>query len=126
LDVPPRFATIFQVNKAKHTAAVFNATVTFFNRGSPLDPRFLTLDHRSDAVLFSVGANASHGLRRTNEDKRRAVTVLLTDLEWAKWGDMKVAKHAAVSQPFVSSLRKELSLNGLMIPEERLVQRNRT
>src|SRR5215207_11626412 len=26
---------------------------------------------RRDAILFSVGANASHGMRRTNEDKRR-------------------------------------------------------
>jgi uncharacterized ParB-like nuclease family protein len=34
---------------------------------------------RRDAVLHSVGANAAHGMRRTNEDKRRAVRVLLED-----------------------------------------------
>ena len=28
---------------------------------------------RRDAILFSVGANAVHGHRRTNDDKRRAV-----------------------------------------------------
>ena len=32
---------------------------------------------RRDAVLYSVGANASHGQRRTNADKRRAVMTLL-------------------------------------------------
>ncbi|MCG8365652.1 MAG: ParB/RepB/Spo0J family partition protein, partial [Pseudanabaenales cyanobacterium] len=36
-----------------------------------------------DAILFSVGANASHGLRRTNADKRRAIMRLLTDSEWS-------------------------------------------
>src|SRR6476661_4358033 len=38
---------------------------------------------KRDAILFSVGANASHGLRRTNEDKRRAVMTLLNDAEWS-------------------------------------------
>ena len=30
-----------------------------------------------DAILASLSANAEHGLRRTNEDKRKAVRVLL-------------------------------------------------
>jgi len=34
-----------------------------------------------DAVFNSVGANAEHGLRRTNADKRRAVLTLLNDDE---------------------------------------------
>src|SRR4051794_21104679 len=34
---------------------------------------------RRDAILHSVGANARHGWRRTNEDKRRAVLTLLDD-----------------------------------------------
>jgi hypothetical protein len=36
-----------------------------------------------DAILFSVSANGTHGQRRTNEDKRRAVLCLLNDPEWA-------------------------------------------
>src|SRR5689334_9839092 len=36
-----------------------------------------------DAILYSVGANAEHGLPRTLEDKRRAVRTLLDDPEWA-------------------------------------------
>jgi ParB-like chromosome segregation protein Spo0J len=66
---------------------------------------------RRDAVLFGAGANATHGLRRTNEDKRRAVTVLLQDQEWAQWSDREIARHCGVSQPFVSKLRVELSDN---------------
>lgn len=60
---------------------------------------------KRDAVLFSVGANASHGLRRTNEDKRKAVQTLLKDEEWAKWSDRDIARRAGVSHPFVASLR---------------------
>src|SRR4051794_18625155 len=38
-----------------------------------------------DAVAHAVGANAAHGLRRTNDDKRRAVETLLRDPEWSRW-----------------------------------------
>lgn len=60
-----------------------------------------------DAILYSVGVNASHGMRRTNEDKRRAVIKLLEDDEWREWSDNVIAEKCAVSQPFVLSIRKE-------------------
>lgn len=73
-------------------------------------------------------ANACHGQRRTNEDKRRAVMVLLNDAEWGKWSDNEVARRAGVSQPFVSGLRPkpEPSYNDYKIPETRTVQRGGT
>jgi phage N-6-adenine-methyltransferase len=61
-----------------------------------------------DAVLLSVGANATHGLRRTNADKRRAVEMLLRDEEWGKWSDNQIARYCSVSQPFVSQIRSSL------------------
>lgn len=60
---------------------------------------------KRDAVLFSVGANATHGLRRSNADKRRAVEVLLRDEEWQKWTDRKIAEACGVSHPFVATVR---------------------
>ena len=60
---------------------------------------------RRDAVLHSVGANFAHGLRRTNADKRRAVTMLMEDEEWGANADNWIAQKAAVTQPFVSKLR---------------------
>lgn len=60
---------------------------------------------RRDAVLYAAQANASHGLRRTNADKQRAVRALLEDPEWSQWSDGEIARKCAVSQPFVSSLR---------------------
>lgn len=58
-----------------------------------------------DAILYSVGANASHGLRRTNDDKRRAVMVLLNDPEWSKWSNREIARQCAVSEWMVRDAR---------------------
>ena len=60
---------------------------------------------RRDAVLYSVGANATHGVRRTNDDKRRAVEVLLGDPEWSAWSDSEIARRCAVSHTFVHNMR---------------------
>ena len=60
---------------------------------------------RRDAVLFSAGANAEHGLRRSNEDKRRAVMTLLGDNEWREWSDREIARRCGVSDRFVNGLR---------------------
>lgn len=62
---------------------------------------------KRDAILHSVGANASHGLRRTNEDKRKAAMTLLEDAEWGKWSDREIARVCGVSNDFVSRLRKD-------------------
>ena len=70
---------------------------------------------KRDAILYSVGANTTHGVRRTNADKRKAVVTLLNDLEWSNWSDNQIAKACSVSQPFVGKLR-ELTSN--IISEE--------
>lgn len=77
-------------------------------------------------TLGRVGANASHGLRRTNDDKRRAVLTLLNDLEWAKWSDREIARACGVTHPFVAKQRADLSGNGYQIEPERTVTRNGT
>jgi len=74
---------------------------------------------RRDATLFSVGVNAKHGIRRTNADKQKAVRKLLGDDEWVKMSDGEIAKHCAVSQPFVSKLRRVLTQNGSECPSVR-------
>lgn len=60
------------------------------------------------AMLYAAGANATHGLRRTNADKRRAVEVLLHDEEWSQWSDREIARRCGVSHPFVSQIRASL------------------
>lgn len=56
-------------------------------------------------MQYAVGANAAHGLRRTNADKRRAVTMLLDDPESVQWSDREIAKACAVSHEFVRQQR---------------------
>lgn len=68
---------------------------------------FVTPGTRRDAVLKSVGANADHGLRRTDDDKRRAVEVLLADPEWSQWSDREIARQCKVSHPFVAKIRSK-------------------
>lgn len=60
---------------------------------------------RRDALLLAAGANSNHGLRRTNDDKRRAVQMLLDDPEWSAWSDREIARRCSVSNTFVSKLR---------------------
>lgn len=80
---------------------------------------------RRDAVLYSVGANGSHGLRRTKEDKRKAVETMLADPEWALWTQERIAKECVVSTGFVSKVVAAASLHGEeMRPTKKLVTRN--
>lgn len=64
---------------------------------------------RRDAILFATGANATHGLRRTNADKRKAVQTLLKDEEWMQWSDRVIAETCGVSHTFVANIRGELA-----------------
>lgn len=62
-----------------------------------------------DAILYSLSANAKHGLQRTPEDKRRGVIIMLEDFEWREWSDREIARRNEVSHTFVSKVREELS-----------------
>jgi hypothetical protein len=78
------------------------------------------------AVLFSVGANAAHGLPRKPEDKRQAVRTLVRDIQegctvdlhicrgrprdqqcWNAWADRAIARECAVSHTMVQGVRSE-------------------
>lgn len=64
---------------------------------------------KRDAILFSVGANATHGLRRTNVDKRKAVLIMLKDGEWSAWSDNQIAKQCGVHHSTVGEYRRSLA-----------------
>lgn len=50
-------------------------------------------------------------MRRTNEDKRRAVMTLLNDEEWSKWSDNEIAKRCGVSNHLVSTVKGSVTWN---------------
>ena len=79
---------------------------------------------RRDAILYAAGANATHGLRRANADKRRAVELLLSDPEWSQWSDREIARRAQVHHQLVARLRAERHLDDH--PDGRIVRRGGT
>ncbi len=72
-----------------------------------IDAEVLDGDARQ-AILHGIGSNASHGLRRTQADKRRAVERLLRDEEWSKWSNRKIGEAARVDHKTVAKVRREL------------------
>lgn len=79
-----------------------------------------------DAILLSVGANDSHGVRRKPSDKRRSVTIMLEDELVAVdpdsgqlWSDREIARRCNVSHTFVSRVREELTGNVASEPTSR-------
>lgn len=63
---------------------------------------------RHDAILYSVGANANHGLRRTQEDKRRAVRMILSDELWKGRSTRWIAQQCKVSSALVERVKTDI------------------
>lgn len=62
---------------------------------------------KTDAQWAASAANKTHGLKRTNADKRRAVEMALS--AHPRDSDRAIAEHVGVSNTFVGELRAELS-----------------
>lgn len=75
-----------------------------------------------DAKLFAYGANKDHGLRRTTEDKRKAVAGMLAD--FGDWSDSKIARHVGVDHKTVAAHRLPILGNSQDAPTTRTVERN--
>jgi hypothetical protein len=69
---------------------------------------------RKDAIEFSLRANTTHGLPRTNEDKRQAARLALE--EFSDRSDGAIAEMIKVSQSFVSGIRRELKSDLSSVP----------
>lgn len=80
-----------------------------------------------DAQWYSFGANKSHGLMRSNDDKQRAVQAALRHPKCAGLSDRAIAKHVGVSHPTVSQWREKLSGKDCQIGiDKRTATRNGT
>lgn len=80
------------------------------NAGISRIPATIQQGDRAFALWRSVGANKTHGLRRSNADKRRATELAL--LTAPDRSDRELAFHVGVSHPMVAKIRAELDLTG--------------
>ncbi len=121
---------------AMEADAVFPAIIVFFDgtqywpgdgfhrieAARRIDREDISADVREggqrDALLLAAKANATHGLRRTQADKRRSIETLLRDPEWSRWSDREIGKTCAVDHKTVGSVRRELTGE---IPSDRTV-----
>jgi transposase-like protein len=61
-----------------------------------------------DAVWHATAVNATHGLRRSNADKRRAVLLALRSGIGAEQSSAIIAEHVGVSRNLVAEIRREV------------------
>ena len=61
---------------------------------------------RAEAAWAACGANLTHGIRRTNADKRKAVTLALR--MHPEMSDSALAAHCGVRHPYVAEVRRQV------------------
>lgn len=103
---PP--AIVYYDGKEYWLADGFHRVAAWSRIGRVEVPADVRQGTRRDAILHSCAANSAHGLRRTSEDKRRAVLTLLEDEEWSHWSDREIARRCVVSPSTVAKYRAEL------------------
>lgn len=84
----------------------FHRVKTALALGHDQIPAHLEAGERADALLYAAGANATHGLPRTNADKRKAVETVLDLPTCMQWTDREIARQCKVSHPFVAKVRE--------------------
>ncbi len=63
---------------------------------------------REDAQWYSFSANKANGLRRTNEDIKRAVESALRHPKAARLSDTKISQHVGCGHSWVSEIRNRI------------------
>lgn len=72
-----------------------------------------------DALEHALGSNATHGLRRTNADKRRAVELALKHFD--RMSDAVIAEKCSVSHRLVVKVRQEQPMHRAYVDQARKV-----
>lgn len=73
----------------------------------------------ADAQWYSFSANKANGMRRTNDDKVRAIKSALRHCKGQR-SDSEIAKHVGVTHPTVAKYREELETAGEVLPQPTL------
>jgi len=70
-----------------------------------VDLRVMAKGSAADAVWWACSANRTHGLRRSAEEKRKAVAAALAHVNAGDLSNKDIAAHCGVSQDLVASMR---------------------
>jgi hypothetical protein len=103
---------VFTDAKGTWLADGFHRCAAFESLGAADVPADVRKGGRREALLHAAGANAAHGLRRTNADKRRAVLLVLAACP--KWSDRKIGEVCGVDGKTVAAARA----TGAEVPHE--------
>ena len=63
-----------------------------------------------EALRYALPANANHGVRRSNADKRKCIAQALK--QWPEVANMQIARLADVDDKTVASVRSEMEESG--------------
>lgn len=77
---------------------------------------------RTDALRHALGANATNGVCRTNDDKRNAIEIALE--EWPDRANPVIAEICRVSPDLVRRVRGEMAQNGRIAKRETVTGRD--
>lgn len=77
---------------------------------------------RTDALRHALGANATNGVCRTNDDKRNAIEIALE--EWPDRANPVIAEICRVSPDLVRRVRAEMAQHGRIEPRETVTGRD--
>ena len=67
---------------------------------------------KREALLAALSQNATHGLRRSRADVKRAIEVLLLDAHWVTWTDRVIAEHLSLDAKTIGNHRARLATEG--------------
>ena len=83
----------------------FHRVQAYLNAGRTEIPVEIRPGTLRDAILCAVGCNEKHGVKRTDEDKERAVRIILADAEWQNRASRWIARTCVVSHTFVQKIK---------------------
>lgn len=112
----PPIEVYWMPGQPKYVADGFHRVMAVrkLHKDHPQDAKWKTIrakvrtGSKRDAMLFAAGANRSHGVRRTADDKRKTVLTFLGDKTWREWNNAEIARHAGVSEAMIRTYRKYL------------------
>ncbi len=102
-DFPPCVVYFDPLSKTHRLSEGFHRHEAFRRANIKQYDCIIRQGDRRDARLNACGSNSTHGLARSNADKRRAVEIVIE--EYPSWSNPRIAKIAAVSAEFVRSVR---------------------